>query len=45
MYCTLAVKADTTMVSQDPLLSMVPGVFGCNIGDVASTFLVVHDPV
>ena len=34
MNCTLAVKAERSMVSQDPYFSMVPGVFGCNIGDV-----------
>jgi hypothetical protein len=34
MNCTLAVKAESSMASQHPYFSMVPGVFGCNIGDV-----------
>jgi hypothetical protein len=42
--CTLAVKAESSMVSQDPYISMVPGAFGCNIGDVVRQFA-VHDPV
>jgi hypothetical protein len=32
--CALAVKTGPSMVCAHPLVSMVPGVFGCCIGDV-----------